>query len=598
MSESAPTRGRIHQLPPSVADAIAAGEVVERPASVVKELVENALDAGARRVTIEVEGGGLERIAVADDGLGIAAEELALAFSRHATSKIDTVGDLARISTLGFRGEALASIGAVAAVEAVSRPAGVGAAARVTVRGAVVTGPGPAPGAPGTAVTVRDLFGTTPARRAFLRQPRAEAAACVRVAAEAALARPDVAVEVRSEGRRSLTTPGSGQLRDAVRAVFGAAAAQGCRPVELEHEGLRVTGLVGSPAVARASREACVLLVNGRRVHQRGLQVAVENAFRGLLPAGRYPLAVLDVRCDPSRVDVNVHPTKREVRFTDERVAFAAVERACWAAVRGSEPFHLALASGLSPGGKELAALGPPAAWAAAPLPLPAPGASPGTGPGFREEGAAPPPRPLGLEEARHWRPLGQALDQYLVVETGSGVAILDQHAAHEKVLYWGFLEGLRIAEEAAPAAAPAPSQVLLMPDLIDLPPQLVAAFPTQASLLAGVGFDLELFGETSLRCTAVPAGLPAARVAALVEALLAEGLATGALSASERHHRLAAVLACHAAVRFGDRLSPEGIRRLLDDLADTPGGLTCPHGRPTVLLLGDRELRHAFGRS
>ncbi len=592
--------GRIRVLPPAIADAIAAGEVVERPASVVKELVENALDAGARQVRVEVAEGGRASIRVSDDGGGMTPDELRVAFGRHATSKVASLEDLSRIATLGFRGEALASIGAVARVEAVSRRPGQAAAARVVVTAATVEGPWPDGAPAGTSLTVTELFATTPARRAFLRPARSEALACARVVADCALAAPDVAVELHSEGRRVLRAPGSGVLLDAVRAVFGAGAARGCWPVAEPGDAFDVVGVVGGPGVARGDRAGLVLFVNGRRVQQRSLQAAVENAYRGLLGTGRHPLAVLDLRCDPEGVDVNVHPTKREVRFRDERGAYAALERACWAALRRT-------------GGAATLQLGPPAAAGASsgsapsgarpvvgPRPEAAVAARPG--PALEWPAATPSAAGLPLAEAAGWRLVGQLHHRYLVAETEDGLALVDQHAAHERVLYTRLRERLERRDTADGRALPVSegtgaAQGWLIPELVELPAPLVAGLPQAAGTLARLGIVLEAFGDTTVRCTASPSGVRPSDVARLVAELVDEALTERPDGGVMRVHRLAALLACHTAVRFGDALAPAAAERLLRDLAATPAPLTCPHGRPTVIRLGDAELRRAFGR-
>jgi DNA mismatch repair protein MutL len=571
-------------LKPQVAEAIAAGEVIERPASVVKELVENSLDAGAHRITVEFQAGGAELIRVADDGDGMSAAELGLAFQRHATSKLSVIDDLAWISTFGFRGEALASIASAAQVSATSWDRRSSSGARIEVTDREVAVPVPVAAPPGTVVEVRNLFGKTPARRAFLRSTRAEASACLRVVAEAALSRPDVAFEVRVDGRRSLGAPGRGGLQEAARSVLGKAESADLLAVEWTGGGVCVAGLIGPPEVARASRSSLVLMVNGRRVHQRALVAAVEGAYRGLLPVGRYPVAVLDIRCDPSEVDVNVHPTKREVRFGDESRFFEAVQRACWGALQGLGPGQLPLPSGgragigSAAGGGSARAPGP---WAELAEELPLVG---GPGP------VAAPSEPLGA--AASWRYLGQAHNRYLVVETSTGIALLDQHAAHEKVLYTRILGRLR---ESAPSGA-TPAQRLLQPALVEVGPQAVAELAAAEPLLERAGFELAAFGEGTVRCSAVP---PGSRLSELPQ-LLAEVLAgTQEVPEGEagKQHRVAASIACHSAVRFGDPVNPEEVARLLSDLADTPGGITCPHGRPALLLLSETHLLSAFAR-
>lgn len=375
-------------------------------------------------------------------------------------------------------------------------------------------------------------------------------------------------------------TPGDGELVGAARAVLGRRVAEQLIVVRWADQQIGVAGVLGPPGLARPNRNALVVMVNGRRVHQRALAAAVEGAYRGLIEVGRHPLAVLDIRCDPSQVDVNVHPTKREVRFRDEGQIFEAVQHACWGALRSLNPATLVLAE-ISPGGETRSASG----WSpVGDLPQPGAGA---TGQLLGDEL---PRRDLGnsLASADRWRYLGQAHNRYLVVETEQGLALIDQHAAHEKVLYRRVLEGL--ASEGG-RGLPA-GQGLLTPMLLEVGPAVVAALADAAELFQRAGFDLETFGEGTVRCSTVPIGT---RLSEL-EQLLLEVLADSG-EASSRHHRLAASVACHSAIRFGDLISPEEVSALLRDLATTPGGITCPHGRPAVLLLSEGQLLSAFRR-
>ena len=556
----------IRVLAPHVADAIAAGEVVERPASVVKELVENALDARSRRVSVEVRGAGRTLVRVADDGGGIPGGELRLAFRRHATSKVATLEDLAAISSLGFRGEALASVAAVADVECRS------GGARVRLRAGEVVEEGAAIPVPGTVVEVRDLFANTPARLKFLKSEATETAACVRTVQGYALLYPEVRFELTVEGRSALRTSGDGDARGAAAAVHGAAVAAEL----LEVEGGAVRGLVSQPRLSRGSRDAILLAVNRRPAASRALLYAIEECYLGTLERGRYPVAVLNLTVDPHAVDVNVHPAKREVRFHSERALFADVQRAVRAALTGSAPYRLAAA---------------PAAAAVREWHAPrlvqgrgAPGA-PHDVPGFAA--AAPAPGGPGLDSPL--RPLGQVMDGYLVAEAEDGVVLVDQHAAHERVLYNRFLARL---ESRSLAAA---SQALLLPETVELEPAQVAAAADHRERLRALGFEVEEFGARTLRLTAAPAETPPERALQALRELLTV-LAESRPDAAKRD--AAASLACHSAVRFGDRLDPSEQRRLLAELEVADQSITCPHGRPTRLVLSWQELKRHFRRN
>jgi len=583
---------RIHLLEPFVADAIAAGEVIERPASVVKELCENAVDAGASRIEVLIERGGLVRIRVSDDGRGIHGEDLPLAVARHATSKIAGADDLARIASLGFRGEALASIAAVADLTIVSRIATAPGGSRLRVRSAQVVEQGPAAAAVGTTVEVHDLFVSTPARLRFLRSSRTEAAAAARVVSDLALSHPEVAFTCRVDGRLALRSPG-GTLRDAARAVLGTAAAGELVDVVAAGE-IAVTGLVCEPRAHRAGREGLVLVVNTRRVHNRALVVAVEEAYRSLVPSGRHPWGVVTVSLDPNEVDVNVHPTKREVRFRDERAVFAAVQRACWHALQHAQPqvgmrqWEAVMAGGQ--GALAVADEAPPAA---------AVHVAPARGTGTPSAAATTPvwggPSSPGMASLAPLRALGQAGSAWLIAESPRGVVLVDPHAAHEKVLYSELLAAWETREQAA-----AFSQLLLIPAVVECDADRMARLEANADLVLSCGFELAPFGPGLVRCTAVPAACAGGDVVGLLGDLL-DALdspsAAGEGLVEERRHRLAALLACHAAVRFGDVLDPAEQQRLLDRLVGTPGATTCPHGRPTTIVLEDEALRRAFRR-
>ncbi|HEY1420469.1 MAG TPA: DNA mismatch repair endonuclease MutL [Candidatus Dormibacteraeota bacterium] len=550
--------GSILLLAPEVADAIAAGEVIERPASVVKELVENALDAGARRVTIDVRGAGKTSIRVSDDGSGIPAGELLVAFVRHSTSKLSRLADLAAIQSFGFRGEALASIAAVADVECVS------GGALIRIRSGELVEQAAAPLLPGVAIEVRDLFGNVPARLKFLKSDATEMAAIKEVVGAFAVLHPHVRFHLTIESRAAVSSSGDGDRRRAISAVFGAPVAAEV----LEIVGMPlVAGMVSQPRLSRGSRDGMVLAVNGRPISARSLVYALEECYQGRLERGRHPVAVLDIGIDPELVDVNVHPAKKEVRFRDEGAVFGALQRAVRAALDGSEPFryHAVAAEDTVAGptiGPQLTLHHAAATLAAAE-------------PNGHATGAA------------VLRPIGQVGPGYLVAEGPHGLVLVDQHAAHERVLYNRFLERMRTGRGA--------SQPLLIPQAVDMEPALIAAASNHRADLANLGLEYEEFGPRSVRITAVPTEMPAGRATAAIQetlAALAESRGDGALE------KAAAALACHSAVRFGDVLDIAEQRRLLADLESTAESVTCPHGRPTRLLVEWQELTRHFRRN
>ena len=553
MSES------IRLLAPEVADAIAAGEVIERPASVVKELVENALDSDARRINIDVRGAGRTSIRVSDDGAGIAADELAIAFVRHATSKVSRLSDLNAIVSFGFRGEALASIAAVSDVECSSG----GATIRIRAGEAVEQGSGPL--LPGVTLEVRDLFANVPARLKFLKSDATEVAAIKDVVGAFALLHPHVRFHLTIDARVAVSTTGDGDRRRAIGSVFGAPVASEV----LEMVGMPLaSGMVSQPRLSRGSRDGIVLAVNGRPISSRALVYALEECYQGRLERGRHPVAVIDIGIDPELVDVNVHPAKKEVRFRDEGTVFAALQRAVRAALDGSEPFRYRPVESTPPAAESRVTPQLTIHEAAVALATAEPAV---------DRDAAP----------AVLRPIGQAGPGYLVAEGPHGLVLVDQHAAHERVLYNRLLERLRSGRGM--------SQPLLIPQAVDVEPALIAAAADHRADLASLGLEFEEFGPRSLRITAVPVEMPAGRATAAVQetlAALAESRGDGALE------KAAAALACHSAVRFGDVLDVAEQRRLLSDLESTEESVTCPHGRPTRLLVEWQELTRHFRRN
>ena len=558
----------IRVLPREVVERIAAGEVVERPASVVKELVENSLDAGARRIAVEVRGGGLELVRVSDDGCGVPAEELELAFARHATSKVSSSEDLQRIVTLGFRGEALPSIAAVADVEMASRPRGAEAGSWLRLEEGRPVARGQRGMAPGTVVSVWRLFARHPARRKFLRSPASEASLIAQVVSHYALAYPEVRFQLVVDGRQALSTPGSGSLRDAVAAVYGHQVASALLAVDWEREGVGVEGLVSPPQLARASRTYQSFFVNRRWVQNRRLSFALEEAYQGLLPAGRHPLAVLGIHLPPEAVDVNVHPAKAEVRFQDEHAVLSAVARAAREALLAKAPVPRAPAVSPPPSLSPSDGVSPaPALWAAEASPRP-------------EDGHTP-RRALPL-----LRVVGQIANLYIVAEGPEGMYLIDQHAAHERVLYE---EVLARRQGCGPI-----SQGLLTPVAVELSPAQEALLQECRDALTANGFLLEQFGERGYLLRAVPAVLgdkePAAALLAVLDRMAQDWPPEGI-------DRVAAAVACHAAVRAGKTLSQEEMQELVRRLEEAEVPHTCPHGRPTMLQIRADELAKGFGR-
>ena len=591
----------IRVLSPNEAARIAAGEVIERPASIAKELIENALDAGARQITVEMRQGGSALLRVVDDGEGIPPDELRIAFERHATSKLRSEEELWRIATLGFRGEALPSIAAAADVELASRPAGALVAGRIVLRDGEVAHQGSAGAPPGTSVTVQGLFRRQPARLKFLRSPAAEGSQVAQVASHYALAYPEVRFSLRGDGRTLLQTPGNGDLRDAAAAVYGLEVAAALLPLAGEPYGtIEVAGLAGSPAVSRANRNYVSLFVNRRWVRHRSLTFAVIEAYQGMLPVGRFPVAIVEVRLPPDEVDVNVHPTKAEVRFRDDRAAFAAVQRAVrrtvstrvpvpvvggWTQDDGGSRFE-AGSSMFEPGANALAV-----PWreqsTTAPLPL-ASLADPR--PATRDPRPSDePPRLVGHDALPLLRPIGQVGHTYVIAEGPDGVFLIDQHAAHERVLYERFL--------AAQDHGALEAQPLLAPQPVELTPHQRSLLALFGEELAAAGLALEPFGaDGAYLARTVPPSLAGGDVSRAVGELL-DLLTREDGPSQDRAHRVAASLACHAAVRAGQTMAEEEQRELLRLLEAAEQPRTCPHGRPTMIHLSSDTLARQFHR-
>ena len=582
----------IRVLSPQEAARIAAGEVIERPASVVKELIENALDAEARQITVETRQGGVAFLRVVDDGVGIPPEELRIAFERHATSKLQAEEELWRIATLGFRGEALPSIAAAADVSFISRPAGAMVAGRIVLRDGEVEHQGSAGAPPGTSITVERLFHQQPARRKFLRSPAAEGGQVATVVTHYALAYPEVRFTLRADGRTPLQTPGNGDLRDAAVAVYGLEVAKELLPLEGgADERIAVVGLISSPAVSRANRSYLSLFVNRRWIRHRSLNYAVVEAYQGMLPSGRFPIAIVEVRLPTDEVDVNVHPTKAEVRFRDERAVFASVQRAVRRTLSARSPVpSLEVGSSMLdaevPGTTLEAVPSSEAspAWRAQAVALRLPSAQ--SAPSDQEPATnSPPPASSALPLLR---PVGQVNNTYVIAEGPEGMYLIDQHAAHERVLYERFLvesrEGVRDV------------QPLLQPLPVELTARQRALLGSFGAELEAAGLAVEPFGDGAFLVRAVPPALAGGDVSgALANLLDALGREDG--PTEEPAHRVAASLACHASVRAGQTMSEEEQRELLRLLEATEHPRTCPHGRPTMIHLSSEALDRQFRR-
>ena len=631
---------RVMLLDENTANRIAAGEVIERPASAVKELVENAIDAGATHITVSLEEGGKQRITVADDGEGMARSDAILALQRHATSKIRTADDLFAVRTLGFRGEALPSIASVSRFELVTKPRDADQGIRLLVDGGDLVTVEEAAALDGTTIVVGDLFFNTPARLKFLKSTPAEVGRVMEIVGNLAIGFPGVAMRVRQRSHESLATPGTGDLLSALAAIWGREAARKLLPIQLDSPGLCVTGFVATPDISRTGRTHELFFVNQRPIKSRLLAHAVEDAFRSLTPDSRFPIAAIFIAISPELVDVNVHPTKTEVKFTRDGDVHHAVSQAVKRALLdygivpsprltvpeisfgtpGARPndgeivqsvqMSAVMALGfadtravadparprdvgeaLSTGG-----LGPFATGGAQYVHNPntagAADSGPDAGEARSDEALSVPARPRPFaEQLREFRVIGQARNTYIIALTPDGIAVVDQHVAHERVLYE------RLTEKRYGGRVPV--QRLVMPLTVDLGRREALLLAEHCDSFAAAGWDIAPFGGESFVVRAVPALLankPYERILRdMVEELVSETISRRLLV--QRDH-VTITNACKMAVKAGDPLTIDEMTGLLEQLAETENPYLCPHGRPIVVKIPFGELDRQFKRA
>ena len=646
----------IHVLSPHVADLIAAGEVVERPASAVKELLENAVDAGARTVVLELRAGGRDYIRVTDDGVGMAPEDAGICFLRHATSKLSDERGLEAIGTLGFRGEALAAISAVSRITLTTRRRGAAMGVRVEAEAGEIVSMEETGCPEGTKITVRDLFYNTPARQKFLGTDRSEGAACVQSALRTALGRPDVSFRCLRDGQEEFFSPGDGTAKSAVYALLGRDAAAGLLPVDTESDGVAVKGFVSAPGYCRGNRGAQYFFCNGRPIRSRALQAALEQAYKNTAMVGKFPGCVLYITLPNGLVDVNVHPTKAEVKFAKEKPVFdgiyygtlaalgqksapqamsgaplapetgsaaprgdffrtmdAGTFRQTYAAspsrrtggypVRDSAPYRAASPAAPKPVSSAPVSVPvrtytpdmPSGNAPRSPVPAPEAPVSPAVpaAPVKKEipapETAETAPEQTVLDEAFRAEPvryIGEALNVYILLEQGDRLLLIDKHAAHERILF----DKMRLNEK------PLMPQELLEPQPFNTDPDGAALLEENAALMARLGFELDAFGDTAFLIRAVPAQLDAASAVPLLEELVEKLREGRSLSVSDVWERLAATVACKAAIKGGWVTEREELLSLAEKVL--AGEVThCPHGRPVMAVFTRAELDKRFGR-
>jgi len=608
MAEKETARASISVLDPRVAQQVAAGEVVDRPASVVKELVENALDAGASRIEVELGDGGTSRILVRDDGSGMSRGDATLSVLRHATSKIQNVEDIEAVTTLGFRGEALPSIASVSSFS-LTTSTGEGAATKVVVEGGEAAEVSAASHPKGTTILVDRLFYNVPARRAFLKGARAERAAIAEVVTHLAIAHPTLAFRLTEGGRDYLSLPEAGDLLERLAQILGVAKARALRRVEYESGAFAVSGYAALPSLTEGSRAHQTISVNGRVVRAENLHRGLDDAYRATVPSGRYPPVAIEITADPRRVDVNVHPTKQVVRFSEERAAREAVA----AAVRGTIEWRPQAPPSAPQAAERTYTQDRFSGPSRPPTDYPsyaAEGHSPYTAPPARDlqearerlsEASRPLAEPLAEEIGQYGelpergglpraspeelRVIGQLAAGYILIEEPESLWVVDQHVAHERAI----LDRLHDSD------SPATVQSLLVPEVVDLSPAEAELAVASLEELSVYGFEAEPFGPRSVRVTAVISTLADRDIAGAFKDALS------AISGTEAGHRredhILATIACHSAVKMGDKLSQPEMEALVKSWLESRLPATCPHGRSICYRIGLNEVARKLDR-
>lgn len=609
----------IRVLDDSTINKIAAGEVVERPASVVKELVENSMDAGADRIEVEIMAGGISFLRVTDNGKGMSMEDASLAILRHATSKIRDAGDLSRIGTLGFRGEALPTIASVSRFSMLTRQEDSEFGTQVTILGGKEPEIRETGCNMGTTIKVEDLFFNTPARKKFLKTSQTEGGKINDFIVKLALSRPDITFRFLSNNKLSLVTPGNGNLYDTIRSIYGSQTAESLLGLSFEDGETKIAGYITKPSMLKSSRAWQTFIVNGRVIQNRAMAKALDNAYKSLIPKNGFPLAVLDIKVPPHTVDVNVHPQKSEMKFEDESRLFTAVYKTVLDAIRPGTQSLQKVAAVVEHADRHYTA--EPMRFVPATAPSSHPplefrevqralhpeteGVQQKPPLTLRESPAAEPPHaetPLmevsqpveeiktteGLFEKGNILPIGQVDKCYIIAQDLKGLYILDQHAAHERILF----------DRLSSMAEGIPSQQLLVHLVLDFDGRETAMIEEHREVFRGLGFSLEPCGEREFRLTEIPADIPLGEAEDAIREILCSLGEKQNVTAKEIRHQALATTACRAAIKAGDELSSRQMQILLEELSATPYPYTCPHGRPTILKFSSEELAKMFKRT
>ena len=605
----------VHILDDATIDKIAAGEIVERPASVVKELVENSIDAGASRIDIEIEGGGIEKIRVTDNGKGMSPSDAEMAMQRHATSKLRAASDLQSIATLGFRGEALPTIASVSRFSMLTREPDSDLGTSIVISGGHAPEISEAGCAVGTTICAEDLFFNVPARKKFLKTQKTEGMRIGDFVTRLALACPHIEFHLSSGGKRITETSGNGDLQDTIAAVYGRQAASSLLPVSFCSGEATIKGFISKPSLLKGSRNWQTLIVNGRVVQNPAVFKAIDNAYRSMRPKNGYPLAVLLIDVPRDSIDVNVHPQKAELKFEDESIVFKAVYKAVLDAVRPDKDGrtlqqfaatvekphmqHLAEQEALlfpsgSPSPAEVEHLAdrntvfPAKQDMALPLMQEADTCMLPAQPTEKITDASEDPEHSGIIEGRSLFPIGQVALTYIVAQDREGLYIVDQHAAHERILF----------DRLAASADKIPSQQLLVHEILSFDENEAELLTCHQELLATLGFSIEPAGDRDFRLTEIPVDVPLSEAGDSVREILAGIAGMKAPSHRDIREHVLATAACRAAIKAGQVLNKQQMAMLLDELMCTPFPYTCPHGRPTIIKFTSMDLAKMFKRT
>ena len=589
----------VHVLDDNTINKIAAGEVVERPASVIKELVENAIDAKADRIEVEIMAGGTSFMRVSDNGIGMSREDAEKAILRHATSKIVQVDDLQAIATLGFRGEALPSIASVSRFNLQTRQAGAELGTEIKITGGKTTEIGVAGCNLGTTIRVEDLFFNTPARKKFLKTNNTESGRINEFIIKLAISHPEIAFKLMNNNKSSLATPGRGDLKETLQSLYGASVGQSLLPLEFEDEDIKLWGFVSKPSAIRSSRSWQTFIVNGRIIASRAIAKAIDNAYHALIPKSGYPLIALNIEVPQHTIDVNVHPQKTEMKFEDEGRIFKAVYKAVLDAVRpkgqvgqlgqlAAQADHVQ--QHVEKGLQELN-FGQPVMNFPLREEKPAMTWQEGTTALAQDKSVKSVQSVVDEEEklpTAGMIPIGQVDDTYIIAQDGDSLYIVDQHAAHERVLFDRF----------SAQAEHIPSQQLLVHLILDFSTHESQIIEENLELLAGLGFGLEPSGPNQFRLMEVPADVPSSQAEEFIREVLASMEELHRPTAAELRQAVLATTACKAAIKAGFKLNYRQMEILLQELNDTAMPYTCPHGRPTIIKFSSDELAKMFKRT